>query len=113
MANHVVHFEILGKDAAGLRAFYKNAFEWDYNPVGGPMDYQLVGNAGIGGGIGGGECAPGHVTFYVSVDDINATLSKIESLGGRKLQGPYPLPSGGQFAHINDPEGHLIGLVQS
>jgi predicted enzyme related to lactoylglutathione lyase len=114
MANHVVHFEIMGKDAENLRSFYKAAFGWDYSAVGGPMDYHVVQNAGIGGGIGGGDldgCA-GRVTFYVSVEDIDAALSNIESLGGKKLQGPHPLPNGGQFAHITDPEGHFIGLVQ-
>ena len=53
MANQVVHFEIIGTDGNALREFYKEAFGWEYQAVGGPMDYALVQNAGLGGGIGG------------------------------------------------------------
>lgn len=113
MANPVVHFEIMGKDAPALRDFYKQAFDWDYQSVGGPADYALVRNAGIGGGIGqcpGGEVT--HVMFYVSVDDINAALKKVESLGAKTVNAPMPIPGGGQIAQFADPQGQLIGLVQ-
>jgi hypothetical protein len=117
MAHPVVHFEIIGQDAAKLRSFYAAAFDWD---VGRPDPnlggYALVKPAApghIGGGIGGGvEGYEGHVTFYVAVDDIDAALAKIGELGGTRLMGPEPLPDGARFAMIADPEGHVIGLVQ-
>jgi uncharacterized protein len=113
MANHVVHFEIIGRDAPALRDFYHKAFDWQLNAIGGPADYALVQNAGIGGGIGScPEGSAGHVTFYVSVDDINAALSKVESLGAKKLSGPWPIPTGGQIATFEDPQGQMVGLVQ-
>lgn len=113
MGNPVVHFQIMGKDAPALRSFYKQAFDWNFEPVGGPADYALVSNAGITGGVG--QCPAGDetgVTFFVSVDDIGAALQKVESLGAKTLSGPMPIPGGGQIAQFADPQGQLIGLVQ-
>lgn len=113
MTNHVVHFEVMGKDAPALREFYAKAFDWKMSAIGGPADYALVDGAGIGGGIGScPEGTPGHVTFYVAVDDIQAALGKVQSLGGKKLSGPWPLPNGGQIATFHDPQGQMVGLVQ-
>jgi predicted enzyme related to lactoylglutathione lyase len=112
MANQVVHFEIMGKDAPALRDFYKSAFDWQFQAVGGPVDYQLVSNAGIGGGIGQCPGGQGHVRFYVAVDDIAATLEKVQRLGAKSVEGPWPLPTGGHIASFVDPQGQSIGLVQ-
>jgi predicted enzyme related to lactoylglutathione lyase len=109
MANQVVHFEIIGSDGSKLRDFYRQAFGWEYQTVGGPMDYALVQNAGIGGGC---DKTDGHVRVYVAVDDINAALRKVQSLGARSVEGPFPIPTGGQIAQFVDPQGQSIGLVQ-
>ncbi len=132
MANHVVHFEIIGTDAPALREFYGKAFDWQLETIGGPAEDALVRNAGIGGGIGScpaeyalvrnagigggiGSCpngAEGHVTFYVAVDDIKNALAKVETLGATNLQGPWPIPTGGSIATFEDPQGQMVGLVQ-
>jgi predicted enzyme related to lactoylglutathione lyase len=52
-----------------------------------------------------------YVTFYIQVDDINATLKKIEEAGGKKIVGPVPLPNKTQFAWFKDPEGNMVALV--
>jgi predicted enzyme related to lactoylglutathione lyase len=47
------------------------------------------------------------------VPDVEAALAQAESLGGKRLLGPVsPTPEIviGQFA---DPEGHVIGVVNS
>ena len=86
MAAKVVHFEILGKDASKLHDFYGKLFDWKIN-ADNPMNYGLIeaaGDGSIGGGIGSVEDgAPGHVTFYVEVDNIENYLSEVESMGGR------------------------------
>jgi|SRR5581483_2111555 len=113
MGNQVVHFQIIGKHAPSLREFYEKAFDWKFNSVGGPADYSLVENAGLSGGIGAcPEGGPGHVTFFVAVDDLASALSKIESLGAKNLSGPWPIPNGGQMATFEDPQGQTLGLVQ-
>lgn len=118
----VVHFEVLGEDGPALRRYYSELFDWTITEAGGPMDYGLVeggehpdpGVSAIGGGIGGGQGQGGHVTFYVDVADIEATLAKAESLGGKRLHGPDSVPGQGiSIAHFSDPEGHVIGLVSA
>jgi predicted enzyme related to lactoylglutathione lyase len=117
MGNPVVHFEIIGKDPDRLRAFYRDAFNWQIQaPIeGSPVNYSIVkpnGGTGIDGGVGKApEGYDGHVTFYVYVPDIAGALSKIESLGGKKMMGPDKVPGGPVIGLFEDPEGHVIGLV--
>ena len=115
MANPVTHFEVLGSDAAALQRFYGEAFGWPMEDV---MDggYYMVNpgdDRGINGGVGAAQGGPGHVTFYVEVDDPAAALEKISSLGGKTVQGPMDVPGGPTIALFADPEGHVIGLVKS
>jgi predicted enzyme related to lactoylglutathione lyase len=41
-------------------------------------------------GIGAAEEARRHLTFYVSVADINSALATVEAKGGKKAFGPPP-----------------------
>jgi predicted enzyme related to lactoylglutathione lyase len=69
---------------------------------------------GIGGGIAGGpDGYEGHVTFYVEVEDIAATLDKAESLGGARIFGPDEVIPGLELGQFTDPEGHVIGLMRN
>lgn len=114
--NRVVHFEVLGRDAGALQKFYSAAFGWSLGPPDeSPLHYSMVRQAdsgGIDGGIGQAPQGPGHVTFYVGVEDIPASLQSIEKLGGKTVQPATQLPSGGAFALFADPEGHVVGLVK-
>lgn len=122
MGQPVMHFEVIGKDGAKLRSYYGELFGWQFQDVGGPMDYAVTDREtnlspegiGIGGGIGGGSEANGHVTFYVGVEDAEAALAKAQSLGGTRAEGhPVEVPGANiLIGHLRDPEGHLVGVVQ-
>jgi predicted enzyme related to lactoylglutathione lyase len=120
MGRAVVHFEVIGKDAERLQAFYSELFDWDID-ANNPMNYGMVQREanldqgiGIGGGVGPAqEGGDGWVTFYVSVDDVEEGLKKAESLGGTRVMGPMDVPEGPTIGLFNDPEGHLIGLVKT
>ncbi|HEX4760185.1 MAG TPA: VOC family protein [Thermoleophilaceae bacterium] len=122
MGQPVVHFEIIGKDGDKLKSYYSDLFGWEIDSSN-PMGYGIVsreGNtnaegAGIGGGVAGGpEGYEGHVMFYVEVPDVEASLVQAESLGGKRLMGPDEVPGAGIIlGHLQDPEGHLIGVIQS
>jgi predicted enzyme related to lactoylglutathione lyase len=114
MANPVTHFEVLGEDAAALQRFYGEAFGWQMQDVMDGAYYMAnpgVPNA-INGGVGSAQGGPGHVTFYVEVDDPAAALEKIAQLGGRTVQEPMDVPNGPTIALFADPEGHIVGLVK-
>ncbi|HLI96824.1 MAG TPA: VOC family protein [Candidatus Baltobacteraceae bacterium] len=116
MGNPVVHFEIMTKGAAALRDFYAGAFDWrpESSPGASGVDYATIHNdAGIDGGIGEvPDGYDGHVTFYVGVPDIAATLERIEKLGGTRMMGPEAVPNGPTIALFRDPHNHTVGLVQ-
>jgi uncharacterized protein len=119
MGHPVVHFEVIGKDGAGLQAFYSGLFGWQIN-ADNEMGYGLVQReqnvnaegVGIGGGIAGGpEGYGGHLTFYVEVPDVEAALAKAESLGGTRVMGPETIMGRMVLGQFTDPEGRLVGLI--
>jgi hypothetical protein len=72
------------------------------------------GDLGIGGGVGAGpDGYGGPVTFYVEVPDVEAALAKAESLGGTRMFGPDNVTNEVEICQFTDPEGHLIGVVES
>jgi predicted enzyme related to lactoylglutathione lyase len=127
MGQPVVHFEVVGKDYDQLKSFYSEVAGWTYDEPPeatqeGVPPYALVpreGNTnpegiGIGGGIGvGPEGYEGHVTFYIEVPDVGASLDQVEKLGGTRVMGPDSPVEGLTIGLFTDPEGHLVGLTQA
>ena len=120
MGQPVIHFEIIGKDGKALHEYYSELFGWEID-ADNPMNYGMIGRegnvnaegVGIGGGIGGYPDFESRVTFYVEVPDVEAALAKAESLGGSRRFGPEKIMEGVVLGHFADPEGHVIGLVES
>jgi predicted enzyme related to lactoylglutathione lyase len=121
MGYPVVHFEITGQDGTKLHSYYSELFGWEID-ADNEMGYGIVareGNTnpdgiGIGGGIATGpQGYGGHVTFYVEVPDVEESLSKAESLGGTRMMGPEEVMPGLIIGLFTDPEGHVIGVMQS
>ncbi len=107
------HFEIPAKDFARARSFYGGIFGWKFEEMQG-MDYMLFTPPnGVGGGFSKSAEAsvkPGFLP-YIEVDDIEATLRKVESSGGRKVMGKTMIsPEHGFFALFQDPDNNQIGL---
>ena len=112
IANPVVFFEIGCKDLSKKASFYADLFGW--TPTGIPMASLI--NTNSEEGIQGQITSLGHephnyVLFYIQVNDINESLTKIQEAGGKKMVGPVILPNNKQFAWFADPEGNVIGLV--
>jgi uncharacterized protein len=108
MGNPVIHFEIGCQNLAETVEFYSKLFEWKMEEMGPAVAIRT------GGEVGGHITALGHAPcqytmFYVGVDDVEAALTKAESLGGKTLVPPVEIP-GGIFAWFADPEGNTVGL---
>jgi len=121
MGYPVVHFEIVGKDGQKLQDYYTQLFGWQMD-TNNPMNYGVIARednlssdgVGIGGGVAAGpEGDSGHVTFYVAVPDVEATLATAESLGGTRLMGPDQVMEGLEIGQCSDPDGHLIGVIKA
>jgi predicted enzyme related to lactoylglutathione lyase len=112
----VCHWEISGTDGYKTRDFYAKLFDWEIE-LWSESDYGMVKGAGegtIGGGIGGTqEGQPPGIIFYIQVDDLQKYLDKAESLGGKTIVPPTPIPEIGAFAIFSDIDGNNIGLFKS
>lgn len=116
MSNHsIVHVEIPATDPAAASKFYADLFDWKII-VDPSFDYHMFDAApGPGGGfVKVGEAMDmakvGDVRVYVSTDDIDATLAKAESLGGKTLVPKTEIPHTGWFAIFTDPSGNRMAL---
>lgn len=115
MGAPVVHWEVRARDVGKLKEFYCTLFGWTVNESN-PVNYGLV-DTGVKIGINGGiaaseEHVPPGPTFYVLVEDLQAYLSKVESLGGRVLMPVTEIPNMVTMATFADPEGNVIGMVK-
>jgi len=115
MAHPVTWFEVLGNDAGNLRKFYSGLFGWGFR-ANDPVQYGVVNTGdsrGIPGGIG--VAYPGTrpwVTFYVETPDVAASLKQAEALGGKVVLPRTTMP-GVTLGVFEDPEGHVVGLVEA
>jgi predicted enzyme related to lactoylglutathione lyase len=120
MPNHpIVHIEFPAADPKSGAQFYADAFGWQLQ-VDPSFDYHMF---AAEGGPGGGFVKTGPMSgsdnfaykageplIYISTDDIDATLAKIESLGGKTLVAKTEIPHTGWFAFFADPSGNRVGL---
>ena len=123
MSGRVVHFEIPFDDGDRARAFYQTTFGWGLTPMP-EMGYTMVSTGPMGdqgpaesGYIGGGmmqrsEPSQGPI-ITVDVDDIDATLAKVEELGGKIVRPRQEVGQMGFTAYFTDTEGNLTGLWQN
>jgi predicted enzyme related to lactoylglutathione lyase len=114
VGNRIVHAEVVGKDGPALHRFYGQLFDWKQN-TDLPGGYAMTDSADSGIVLGTGPApdgGAGWVTFYVTVGDIDATLKKAESLGGKTVMPKFSPAPDTYLAMVADPEGHVIGLSQ-
>jgi predicted enzyme related to lactoylglutathione lyase len=107
----VVHFEIGCRDSEKTQAFYARLFGWEMQPA----QHSAMVNTGSTHGIQGHITALGHephnyVNMYVLADDLEATLAKVEELGGTVMIPVTEVPDQGWFAWFKDIEGTMMGL---
>jgi predicted enzyme related to lactoylglutathione lyase len=113
MGNPVVRFEVGAADARPLMTFYAELFGWDMHTI--SEGYTLVdtrSGQGLTGGVGRSNTGDPWATFYVEVDDLQATLARAEELGGKTVVPVIELP-GMAFAMFDDPDGLLVGLMRA
>ena len=115
MGAPITHFEIMGGKGKELEKFYSELFGWNIDSNN-PMNYGMVeagGQGGINGGVGPNEDGASRVTVYAQVADLQATLDKAESLGGKTILPPTDVPDGPTLAMFADPAGNVTGILKS
>ena len=120
----VVHFEIPVDNLERAKKFYKTAFNWALTPMP-QMEYTLLNTVEVDeknmpkepGGINGGMMERGdvikNVVITISVENMDAAIKKVQSLGGKIVQGKNEVPNMGITAYFQDTEGNVLGLWQA
>jgi uncharacterized protein len=124
MADKVVHFEIPADDLDRARAFYGEAFGWAINSIP-ELDYSTVEttptddanmpteSGAINGGMMRRQAPITGPVLTIGVADVDASLRRIEELGGKVAIPKQAVADMGFAAYFCDPEGNLVGLWES
>jgi len=116
MSTHpIVHIEFSAQDREAAGQFYGQAFGWQIQQMP-EMNYATFeAEGGPGGGFNpvNQQNPSGTVLVYIASDDIEASLVKIESLGGKTIIPKTEIPQVGWFAIFTDPTGNQVGLYTS
>jgi predicted enzyme related to lactoylglutathione lyase len=113
MPHPVIHAEIRSQDPDATREFFAQLFDWTVASEGGFPGYTFM-DTGVEGGtavaISPRQDAEDEVLFFVLVEDVAATLSRAEELGGTIIQPAQEVP-GVSFGVLADAHGHRIGVA--
>lgn len=113
MTNHpIVHVELSSRDRRKDAKFYSELFGWKMTHME-EMDNTMFdpGSEPGGGLVPIGDNMPaGSTMVYVETDDIEATLAKVASLGGKQLVPKTEITGMGWFALFSDLSGNTVGL---
>ncbi len=113
-------YELNTTDLAAAIRFYGPVAGWTFDgATDGPHAYPHIRNGE--GHVGGVTLlqeqakamgAPPHWLGYIEVANTDATLAKLQALGGTLYFGPMDLPGTGRFAVVADPQGAAFALYQ-
>ena len=125
--NPVVHFEMPADDRPRMRKFYEKTFGWKTEQLGPDMgDYVLVTTTEtdknrrpeMPGAINGGffprrkDWPAQYPSVVIAVDDIKASITKVEAAGGRVLGEPMEIPGYGLYVSFFDTEENRVSMMQ-
>lgn len=124
----VVHFEMPYDNRERIAAFYRDVFGWELQMLGEDMgNYVLAKTAKPGeragheaayGAIGGGfyqrnkDWPAQHPSVVIAVQDIKASMKKVNDAGGEVLGEPMMIPGVGDYVSFYDTEKNRVSLLQ-
>ena len=115
----ICHIEFPTTDAEKTRTFYEEVFGWAFSTAPGFDTYPMFRDpSGIGGAFnadprGEGPSLTGPIV-HIEVDDIDATLKRIDEAGGKTLVPKTKISADyGSFAVFLDNVGNRLGLWSS
>jgi len=118
-AGYFTWHELNTTDYQGAWKFYSELFGWkntssmDMGPeLGTYFMFGLDAENSLGGmsNVAAQMKAPPHWLYYVSVDDVDAAIARVQQHGGKVLNGPMEVPGGDKIAQCMDPQGGYFAL---
>ena len=111
-----VWHEQVSPDPKQAQAFYTELFGWGtdvFKPR--EVDYTMISSGGHNhGGFGKAMegAPPPHWLSHVRVENLEETIEKAKSAGGKLAAGPFEMSEVGRVAIIGDPQGAFVSLYQ-
>jgi predicted enzyme related to lactoylglutathione lyase len=116
MSKHpIVHIEFSSNDREADAKFYSELFGWKFQQMP-EMNYATFDTEEVpGGGLNpvSEDNPAGTLAVYVGTDDINATLARVEKLGGKAIHPRSEIPGYGYWAFFSDLTGNTVGLFEA
>ncbi len=120
----VIHFEIQATDPDSLSHYYSELFGWKFSRWGDTpywiIETGQVGMPSINGGLlqrNGPPPSDGQsVNAFVctiEVDNLDQYFTRTLALGGTAAVPKMPIPGVGWLAYVKDPNGNILGLMQT
>jgi len=110
--------ELITGDVAKCKSFYGDVCGWTYEDMPMPQGTYTIAKAGddVVGGVmdkanTGMPEMPNHWGAYISVDDVDAAVAKVEGAGGTVLSPCFDVEGVGRIAIIQDPTGAMVGIM--
>lgn len=110
MTGELTHIELGAPDARKAKAFFGNLLGWSFEPLG-EGDQAVIQTPTVRGGLHDGVTTS-TLTAYFAVDDIDAAVVQVRSLGGRAGDPSPEEPGFGRFSTCTDDQGIPFGLRQ-
>lgn len=116
----LVWVDLVTADIVDAQRFYGALFGWSFTRLGdGPGAYTLVYKDDVP--IAGmaqrtpqsGQKRAARWIAYMSVPDVKTAAQSVVDQGGQLLIAPRDMPARGEMALVADPDGALIGLLDS
>ena len=120
MIHKLKHFAIYVDDLNRAKAFYSNLFNWDFNEYG-PGDFlqikdQTGEKAELIGALQSRKYCPLKEKVIgfecsIEVNDIEKTIEKVNSNGGKILLPKTAIPFVGWLTKFTDTEGNIVCAI--
>jgi uncharacterized protein len=103
-------------DPEGAKRFYSRLFGWEPEdmpmPGGGAYTMLRLDGSDAAALYGAEEGRPTAWLSYVTVEDVDATVSRARELGAAVMQEPLDVLDAGRMAVLQDPTGAVLALWQ-
>lgn len=111
--------ELYTRDTESAARFYGALFGWSANMTTGGDGSEYV-EYSLGGKSAAGMMAireewgevPAHWSIYFWVADLDASVAKATSLGGKTVTPPMEVAGVGRFTYLQDPQGGYFSIIQ-
>ena len=108
--------ELGTQDVDGAETFYHEVFGWTTSDMGeeyGGYKIFNLGEKGVGGLMKMPDpSVPSMWCPYIATEDVDATITKAQGVGGSTIIDAMDVPNVGRIAVLKDPVGAVFGIIK-